>query len=275
MSTTTGKLGDATAQTVAVATDKITITDNAGTLKTTLVSVLTTYLKTLFIWKQSDFLILKSTEVSGIKVDEVSPVYTWADLKGQHYIDASGTSAPTMETFETGVQRPAYNATDVCRTELHLEHNEVIGGIKYFHPHIQIATGATAATTNLVLTHVVKHSYGSIGTGETRGANPAPITIVQTITVAEINAIGSGKNKPFDIEYANTGGTGGKLNSSNMFIDDIIFITTTVTSIPSITGGTSTKVAMTPIDGHREVRDGTGTKFKDRVTGSGSFYGTT
>lgn len=260
-------------QTSLVTTDAVPMQTVANTTKWFSLTSLITFLKLTFAYKVSDFLILKSTATAGIKVDEANPTFTWADLKGHHYIDASGTAAPTMEIFETGVQRAAYNATDICRTELHLEHNEVIGGTKYLHPHIQIATGATAATTNLVLTHVVKHSYGSIGTGDTRGASPAPITIVQTITVAEINAIGSGNNKPFDIEYANTGGTGGKLNSSNMFVDDLIFITTTVTSIPSITGGTSVKVAITPIDGHREVRDGTGTKFKDRS--GGSFYGTT
>jgi hypothetical protein len=225
--------------------------------------------------KVSDFLIMKSTAASGVKVDETTPTYAWADLKGTYVFDNSGLNAPTIETFTTGVTRLGFNATDIARTELHIEHRDVAGGIKYLHPHVMIATGATTATTNLVLSHVIMHSYGSIGAGETRGASPAPITVTQTITVAEVNAIGSGNNKAFDIEFANTGGTGGMLNSSNFLPDDLIFVTTTVTSIPSITGGTSTKVALSPIDMHREVRDLSGTKFKDRITGSGSFYGTT
>lgn len=196
--------------------------------------------------------------------------YTWADLKGTYVYDSSGANAPTTETFATGITRLGFAATDITRIELHIEHRDLIGGIKYLHPHIMIAVGATAATTNLVLSHVVMHSYGSIGTGETRGGSPSPITIPQTITVAEINAIGSGNNKAFDIEFANSGGTGGKLNSDNMLPDDLIFITTTVTSIPTITGGSSSKVAISPIDIHRQVTDGSGTKNKDRS--GGSFY---
>lgn len=218
-------------------------------------------------------LILKSTAGTGIKHDIVSPDYGWADLKGVYFTDTSGANAPSIETMDTGVQLLGFNATDIFRTELHLEHREVIGGFKYLHPHVRIAVGATAATTNLVISHVIKHSYGSIGTGESRGTSPAPITIIQTITVAEINAIGSGNNKAFDFEFANTGGTGGKLNSSNFLPDDIISITSTVISIPSITGGTSTKVGLLPFDMHRQVVDGSGTKFKDRS--AGSFYGTT
>lgn len=221
----------------------------------------------------SDSLILKSTEAAGIMVDETNPAHSWSDLRGNYVVDTTGASAPTIETFDTGITRLGFNGSDICRTEFHIEHRDLTGGTKYLHPHIQIARGATAATTNLVLTHVIKHTYSSIGAGETRGTSPVPITVTQTITPTEINDIGSGNSKPFDIEFANTGGTGGKLNSTNFFADDLIEVTTIVTTIPSVTGGTSAKVAITPIDIHREVRDGSGTKNKDRS--GGSFYGTT
>lgn len=218
-------------------------------------------------------IILHSSAGVGIKHDIANPTYDWADLKGVYFTDTTGANAPTIEVMETGVEILGFNATDKFRTEFHLEHRDLSGGIKYLHPHIRIAVGATAATTNLVISHVIKHSYGSIGSGETRGTSPAAITIVQTITVADINAIGSGNNKAFDFEFANTGGTGGKLNSSNFLPDDVISITSTVTSIPSISGGTSTKIGLLPFDMHRQVIDGSGTKNKDRY--NGSFYGTT
>lgn len=221
----------------------------------------------------SDSIVLKSTAAVGIKLDEASPAFSWSDLKGHYIYGDTGANAPSVETFDTGITMLGFNASDIAMSSLHIEHCDIAGGIKYIHPHVMIAVGATAATTNLVMSHVIKHSYGSIGSGETRGASPAPITITQTITVAEINAIGSGNNKAFDIEFANTGGTGGKLNSSNFLPDDLLFITTTITSIPTITGGTTAKVSILPIDGHREVRDGSGTKNKDRL--GGSFFGTT
>ena len=214
----------------------------------------------------------------GVKIGLGSTkIYGWADLKGHYVYPPTGTTAGTFETFATGITRLGFNATDIIITELHAEHIEVQSNItgadgrKYLHPHPQMATGATASGSNLVLTHVIMHSYGSIGAGETRGASPAPITITQTITIAELNAIGSGNNKAFDIEIMNNGGTGGKLNGANLLPDDMIFVTTTVTTMPTITGGTSAKVALLPMDVHREVIDGSGTKFKDRV--GGTFYG--
>ena len=74
----------------------------------------------------------------------------------------------------------------------------------------------------------------------------------------------------FEFEFANTGGTGGKLNSSDFLPDDTIDNTMTVTTIPSISGGSSSKVSIAHIDIHREVNDGSGTKNKDDV--SGTFY---
>lgn len=221
----------------------------------------------------TDVLTLKSAVGSGLKLDISAPDYGWDDLRGEYIIDNAGANAPTTEVFVAGRDDLGFNATDICRTRLHLIHCEVAGGVKYAHPHIFIANGATAATTNLVLSHQVYHSYGSIGSGDARGANPTGITLTQTITVAEINAIGSGKQKAFDIAYANSGGTGGLLNSDNMLPDDIINIKTTVTSIPIITGGTTAKIGLLPIDGHRQVTGIAGTKNKDRS--GGSFYGTT
>lgn len=209
----------------------------------------------------------------GVKGGLGIPAYTFADLKGHYIANTSGANAPTLDQFAAGIFRLGFNASDVAVSELHLEHIELQGGIKYIHPHIMMAVGSTASGANLVLTHVIMHSYASLGAGETRGLSPAPITIVQTITVAELNAIGSGNTRVFDIEFANTGGAGGKLNSTNMLPDDLLLVTTTVTTLPTITGGTTAKVAILPIDAHREVTDGSGTRYKDRAT-TGSFYGT-
>jgi hypothetical protein len=219
------------------------------------------------------FLVLKSIENAGIKINKANPVYSKSDLKGTYIVNTTGANAPSLDAFSTGRLRLGFNASDICVTEFHIEHRDVSGGIKYLHPHIQIASGAIAATTNLVLSHVIKHSYGSIGSGETRGASPAAITVTQTFTPTEINAIGSGNNQAFDVEFANSGGTGGLLNSSNFLPDDLIDVTTKIISIPVITGGTTAKVGITPIDIHREVRDGSGTLNKDRT--GGSFFGTT
>lgn len=263
----------------SVASD-ITELQGASISPTPLDRSLIQYDSSLGVWKDVKGLIIGNNLIHGNGENEgilvgtgTTRTWTFADLKGHYIANTSGIHAPTLETFATGILRLGFNLSDIAVSELHLEHNELIGGVKFIHPHIMIAAGATATGPNLELTHVILHSYASIGVGETRGLSPAPITIIQTITPAELNAIGSRNSRPFDVEFANSGGTGGKLNSLNMWIDDLIIINTTVTSLPAITGGTSTKVAILPIDVHREVTDGSGTLNKSRV-GTGSFYGT-
>lgn len=271
-------VGSIFVQTV-VATD-ITELQGANISTTPADRSLIQYDSSLGVWKNVTGLISGNNLIHGNGENEgmlvgTGGTRTWsfADLKGHYISNTSGVNAPTLETFAPGILRLGFNLSDVAISELHLEHNELIGGVKFIHPHIMMAAGATATGPNLVLTHVVLHSYASIGAGETRGLSPAPTTITQTITPAELNAIGSRNSRPFDIEFANSGGTGGKLNSLNMLPDDLIIINTTITSLPAITGGSSSKVAILPVDVHREVTDGSGTLHMSRVA-TGSFFGT-
>lgn len=276
------QIKDLPEQTTSVTTDKVVMQDVANTTKYFTLTTLATFLRTLFAYKTSDYVIMKSTDLSGIKLDEASPDLAWEDLKGVHYTDSTGTAAPTFADIGGGVELLMFNGSDKCRTEMHIEHNDVLGGNKWLHPHVRMGDGAVASGgTSLVLTHVVKHSMNTFGTGDGRsGANPAAVTIVQTITVAELNAIASGKNKPFEVLFAQSGGGAGLLNSSIIMTDDIINITTTVTSIPTISAGSGTpnspsnRIAILPIDIHRQVSGKPGSKYKDRTT-TGNFFGTT
>lgn len=222
----------------------------------------------------SDFLIMKSTAASGVKVDEASPTYGHADLRGHFIVDTSGANSPTAAAFDTGSEELGYNASDIARWGFHVEHRDVIGGSKGLHVHFKKARSSTAATTNLAISAVVKHNYHNF-TGQTaRGASPAPITVTFTVTPAEFNAVPDGSTgiTP-DVEIFNEGGTGGKLNSLNILPDDDINVTITVTTVPTITGGATGRVGLPHCDIHRQVRDMSGTKNKDDI--AGSFYGTT
>lgn len=215
-------------------------------------------------------MIASGLETLGVKLGFTSPSYGWSDLRGQFIVNTTGTNAPTIETFDTGITKLGYNATNIGRWQFHIEHRDVKGGLKYLHVHVQIARGATAATTNLVLSHVIKHSKHHFPGQTARSASAVPITITQTITVAQLNAIPAGSEGIFEFEFANTGGTGGLLNSSDFFIDDTLDDTMTVTSIPILTGGASAKVSIAHVDIHREVLDWSGTKYKDDT--AGNFY---
>lgn len=219
----------------------------------------------------SNFLVLPGTSTSGVKVGGATPRLGSADLRGHFTVDTSGGNAPVMATFDTGIEYLGYNQTDISRWDFHVEHRDVTGGVKKLHIHLKKARGSTVtAGTNLVITCIVKHSYHHFNGQVARGASPAPITITFTITPAQFNAVPDGSTGIFEVDVFNAGGTGGLLDSNNLLIDDDITVQITFTTVPTITGGATARVAMTHVDFHREVNDGSGTYNADDVTGS--FY---
>ena len=260
----------------------ISVGGNATTKVATIVSACTTdntytlpnYTMT-FVGAVSNYAILAGTSASGIKVGGATPKLGSADLRGTFVVDTSGGAAPAIATFDTGIEYLGYNQTDISRWDFHVEHRDVLGGNKKLHIHLKKARGSTVTVTtptitNLIITAVVKHSYHNFDGQTPRGASPAPITVTFTITPAQLNAIPDGSTGIFEANAFNTGGTSGLLNSSNLFIDDDISVQLTFTTVPPITGGATNRIAMTHVDFHREVNDGSGTYNADDV--AGSFY---
>ena len=218
----------------------------------------------------SNYLVLEGTSSSGVKVGGTTPRLGSADLRGHFTVDTSGVNAPIIATFDTGIELYGYNASDISRWGYHIEHRDVVGGVKSLHLHIKKARSTTASGSNLVIVGVVKHSYHNFDGQTPRGASPAPITVTFTITPAQLNAIPDGSTGIFQQDVFNSGGTGGLLDSNNLFVDDDIAIQFTFTSVPTITGGTTDRIALVHVDFHREVNDGSGTYNADDI--GGSFY---
>ena len=224
-----------------------------------------------FVGAVSNYVILAGTIGSGVKVGGATPRLGTADLRGHFTVDTSGGAAPVVATFDTGIDLLGYNQSDISRWDFHVEHRDVIGGSKKLHLHLKKARGSTVtAGTNLIITVVVKHSYHHFDGQTPRGASPAPLIVTFTITPAQLNAVPAGSTGVFEKEVFNTGGTGGLLDSNNLFIDDDISVQITFTTIPTISGGATARLAMTHVDFHREVNDGSGTYNADDI--AGSFY---
>ena len=219
----------------------------------------------------SNYLVLEGTIGSGIKTGGTTPRLASADLRGHFTVDTSGTSAPALATFDTGIELLGFTSGDKIRWSFHVEHRDVVGGTKVLHLHLKKARSSTvSAGTNLVISAVVKHSYHHFDGQTARGASPAPVTLTFTITPAQLNAIPDGSTGIFELDAFNAGGTGGLLDSNNLFIDDDIEVHLTCTTVPTITGGATNKIAIPHVDFHREVSDGSGTYNANDV--SGSFY---
>jgi hypothetical protein len=221
-----------------------------------------TDIKNLFLTGQSD---------NGLKFNGNDG---FADLRGHFTVDVSGGNAPVIVAFDTGDEMYGYNQSDKSRWSFHIEHSDKTGGIKFLHVHIVKALNSTVtAGTNLVMTAVIKHRYHHFqGMASPRGASPSPITLTMTITPAQLNAIPNGGTGIFEYEAFNEGGTGGKLNSLQWFIDDDINVTITFTTVPTITGGLGANalIGLPHVDFHRAVTGIQATANKDDI--SGSFY---
>lgn len=211
-------------------------------------------------------LIIQSGQNQGIKINPSSPQFSWEDLFGILVVNASGANAPALEEYDTGLDDLAYNISDKARWKYHVTHRDVIGGDKFLHPHIAISIGTTNVTGSLELTHRIRLIHG-----HARGTVQAAITIVQTITGADLLATPSGSDFIPDILFMQSGGGANLLDSDLWLPDDRVMVETTVTGVPNITSTMGTNIFLPFFDIHREVKDGSGTLNKD--PSGGSFYG--
>lgn len=209
---------------------------------------------------------IKSTPQKRIYAGEyfdVNGVMTrgWADLEGTENTPSTGGTAPNRNTYQTGVSSNSYDINDTFDLSYHLTHNEAKNGtnLKYFHIHAGISEGSTASGSNLVVS--VTLGYSKLYAAGRDMTAITPITKTLTATPAELNAAaGNHILMGNDTLIAQNGGGAGLwdvtdsgLNTEIWLPDDLILVSCTVTSVPTITGGLSQRVFIFRRDIHREV----------------------
>ena len=193
--------------------------------------------------------------------------YGWDDLHGIFTAPTSGTTAGTRELYDTavGVYDTAYNTSDVMDWKFHLTHQNILGGDKYLHVHVELQKGAIASGNNLVINAAIAYSRHN------RTGSPASITRTFTITPTELNNSANGtvvSESTATIIAKSGGGTGFFDSNVDWVTDDSLKVSLAISQIPTITGGNHTKVFVPFCDIHRQVRYG-GTRL--RVLTNGSF----
>jgi len=180
----------------------------------------------------------------------------FSDLKGIYTAPTGGGTAPTIENFD-GDSDIGFNASDTITFKFHIDHVDVVGGDKFLHIHVGIASGTIASVSNLVITAVVQHRYHNLlGSGEPlRTGSEASKTFTFTLTPAEINST-AGETWVVEQLIAQSGGSASLLNSDLWLTDDDITVTSTVTTMPTFLGGTSQKFRFPHCDLHRRVTMG-------------------
>jgi hypothetical protein len=200
----------------------------------------------------SNFITFLSGVASSFRYG-VSNTLGWGDVVGVYSAPGTGGTAPTMENFD-GDSDLGFNASDTVTWKLHLPHWVTVGGDKFLHVHVGIASAAVASGNNLVLSAVVQHRYHNLlGSGEAlRTGSEASKTFTFTLTPAQLNST-AGETWVVEQKIAQSTGSASLFNSDNWLIDDDITVTCTITSFPTLTGGTSQKVRFPFCDEHTEV----------------------
>jgi len=195
-----------------------------------------------------------SGKIAGFKfLSGSTQTWGWSDLKGVYTAPTGGGSAPTIENFD-GDSDLGFNASDTMAWKFHIEHTDIAGGDKFLHVHVGIASGTVASGNNLVLSAVVQHRYHNLlGSGEAlRTGSEANKTFTFTLTPAELNST-AGETWIVEEQVARSTGSFSLLNSDLWLTDDDITVTVSVTSFPTLTGGTSQKFRFPHCDLHRNV----------------------
>jgi hypothetical protein len=201
---------------------------------------------------ESNLVTFLSGLVAGVRYG-TSKTWGWGDITGVYIAPATGGTAPTTESFD-GELDLGFDDSDTISWKLPRPHWAVVGGNKYITVHVGIAAATVASGSNLNINLSIRHrTHNLLGSGEAlRTAIISNIGINATLTAAQLNST-AGNTWVVESLYAQTGGGAGLLNSSIMLPDDDIIVTCTVTSFPTLTGGTSQKIRFPFCDEHTEV----------------------
>lgn len=193
-------------------------------------------------------IVLPKATGTGIKVDVTTPTFGWKDLIGQLTPRVGGAPAPSLGTFRgTGIQDYAFNTGDIIdQIIFHIPHDYFPGSTQIFiHPHW--AHNGTAISGNLVI-----NWYFSYAKGYQQEAFNTTLNITQTIPV-DITTYPRWYHNINELQFANVGGTGGLMDIGRLEVDGILRVGLTVTTIPTISGGTPNNPYIFTCDLHYQT----------------------
>jgi len=200
-------------------------------------------------------LTMPKTSGVGIKVDTDAPTYTWQDLKGLQQPDAVGANRPTLSAFRGGnVRKSSYSAGDKMDLEFHLPHDYVPGTDIYLHYHW--CHNGTAISGNIVAT--MSHTAAK---GHQQEIFPAEKDLVLTYDTVNIATTPRWQHMITEEQLSDSGGTGLMMDTDLIEPDMVISVNFTMTTIPTITGGSVAEPFVDYIDIHYQSSN-IGTKQK-------------
>ena len=141
--------------------------------------------------KGTGFLIIQKASGNGIKVDQTTPTFGFADLLGDQFSKNTGGTKPTLVAYNGAVDAWQFSNGDEAFLSYHIPHDYVAGTDIHLHVHwSQNATGATGGTVDFKYFAVYSKGHNQ-ASGSTFTSTP----ITDTFSSIDINDGGSGLNQ--------------------------------------------------------------------------------
>jgi hypothetical protein len=202
---------------------------------------------------------LPKTSGLGIKVDSTgTPTFPWRDLIGDINPKVSGAGAPILAAFRGGnVRSYFFAAGDDIDCFFHVPHDYVPASDIHIHTHW--AHNGTAISGTLVLNYYVTYAKGH--NQATNGEFQAEVNRTVTVSTPDIATIPRYRHRVEETQLSAASPAASQLDSDIIEVDGLILVHLDVTTIPTITGGTTNRPALFAVDIHYQST-GVGTKQK-------------
>ncbi len=139
----------------------------------------------------SAFLVFEKASGNGIKVDQTTPTFGFADLIGDQFSKNTGGTKPTLTTYNGAAQAWQFTNGDEAYMTYHIPHDYVLGTDIHLHIHwSQNAAGATGGTIDFKYFAIYAKGWNQ-ASGSTFTSTP----ITATFTTINIDDGGSGLNR--------------------------------------------------------------------------------
>jgi hypothetical protein len=201
-------------------------------------------------------LILHKDQSTGIKLDATAPTYGWADIIGQIRPDDNGGNQPSLATFRGGLVREyAYSANDKIDMLYHINHDYAPGTDIFIHLHW--GHNGTAISGSFVASFAFTYAKG-----HNQANFPAETTATLTVSTPDIATIPQYRHRVDEIQISSATPNANQFDSSLIEPDGILLVNMTVTTIPTITGGSPNEPFIFTSDLHYQTTGIKGTKSR-------------
>lgn len=181
-------------------------------------------------------LVLPKTSGKGIMVDTTTPTFGWKVREGIEITNLAGDDAPALTVFRGGnVRELAYDVNDKADIRIPIPHDYAPGTDIYLF--VRFAHNGATISGNFVCTNLYTYAKG-----HDQAVFPAEKTILISTSTPDITTIPQYQHFTELVQLSATSPSGSQIDSDDLEIDGVIDLNMEVTTLPTISGGTSTRV---------------------------------